>query len=64
MKSTSLICSLFLVLMLADASHAADALRKMTVGQAGVNPGAGLFSIAVNQGFYKKNGLDVEIIKT
>jgi NitT/TauT family transport system substrate-binding protein len=64
MKSTSLICSLFLVLMLAGASHAAEALRKMTVGQAGVNPGAGLFSIAVNQGFYKKNGLDVEIIKT
>ena len=41
-----------------------SALRKMTVGQAGVNPGAGLFSIAVNQGFYKKHGLDVEIIKT
>src|SRR6059036_1552659 len=38
--------------------------RKMTVGQAGVNPGAGLFSIAVNQGYYKKHGLDVEIIKT
>ena len=37
---------------------------KMTVGQAGVNPGAGLFTIAVNQGFYKKHGLDVEIIKT
>src|SRR6266403_21078 len=39
-------------------------LKKMIVGQAGVNPGAGLFSIAVNQGFYKKHGLDVEIIKT
>ena len=38
--------------------------RKITAGQAGVNPGAGLFSIAVNQGFYKKHGLDVEIIKT
>lgn len=37
---------------------------KMTVGQAGVNPGAGLFSIAVKEGFYKKHGLDVEIIKT
>ncbi|HEY7554132.1 MAG TPA: ABC transporter substrate-binding protein [Candidatus Binatia bacterium] len=37
---------------------------KMIVGQAGVNPGAGLFSIAVKQGFYKKHGLDVEIIKT
>ena len=38
--------------------------RKMIVGQAGVNPGAGLFTIAVNQSFYKKHGLDVEIIKT
>jgi ABC-type nitrate/sulfonate/bicarbonate transport system substrate-binding protein len=45
-------------------SDIAAQTRKMTVGQAGVNPGAGLFSIAVNQGFYKKHGLDVEIIKT
>jgi NitT/TauT family transport system substrate-binding protein len=37
---------------------------KMTVGQAGVNPGAGLFSIAVKEGFYKKHGLNVEILKT
>jgi NitT/TauT family transport system substrate-binding protein len=37
---------------------------RMTAGQAGVNPGAGLFSIAVKEGFYKKHGLDVEIIKT
>jgi NitT/TauT family transport system substrate-binding protein len=53
-----------LVAALAGAACAADALRKMTVGQAGVNPGAGLFTIAVNQGYYKKHGLDVEIIKT
>ena len=31
-------------------------LKKMIVGQAGVNPGAGLFSIAVNQGLYKSTG--------
>jgi ABC-type nitrate/sulfonate/bicarbonate transport system substrate-binding protein len=37
---------------------------KMIVGQAGVNPGAGLFSIAVKEGYYKRHGLDVEIIKT
>ena len=37
---------------------------KMSVGQAGVNPGAGLFSIAVKEGLYKKHGLDVEILKT
>lgn len=64
MKSTRLVCSLVFVLLFAGASHAAEGLRKMTVGQAGVNPGAGLFTIAVNQGFYKKHGLDVEIIKT
>ena len=65
MKLTGKIFALgIFVLVLAEDSHGADALRKMTVGQAGVNPGAGLFSIAVNQGFYKKHGLDVEIIKT
>ena len=37
---------------------------KMSAGQAGVNPGAGLFSIAVKEGLYKKHGLDVEILKT
>src|SRR5262245_18671009 len=55
---------LFLILFTSGTAFAADALRKMTVGQAGVNPGAGLFSICVNQGLYKKHGLDVEIIKT
>lgn len=47
-----------------DVGESRAQTRKMIVGQAGVNPGAGLFSIAVNQGFYKKHGLDVEIIKT
>ena len=55
---------LLLAMSSATVSHGADALRKMTVGQAGVNPGSGLFSIAINQGLYKKHGLDVEIIKT
>lgn len=65
MKLTArIICAFILVMTLAAGAHAAEALRKMTVGQAGVNPGAGLFTIAVNQGFYKKHGLDVEIIKT
>ena len=65
MKLTGKIVLLcFTVLALGGIGQAADALRKMTVGQAGVNPGAGLFSIAVNQGLYKKHGLDVEIIKT
>ncbi len=65
MKLTAKIIYAFIMVMtLAVGAHAAEALRKMTVGQAGVNPGAGLFTIAVNQGFYKKHGLDVEIIKT
>ena len=65
MKLTErIVAPLLLALSLSGVVHGADALRKMTVGQAGVNPGAGLFSIAVNQGFYKKHGLDVEIIKT
>src|SRR5688572_23491976 len=59
-----MICAFTLVVTLAAGAHAGEALRKMTVGQAGVNPGAGLFTIAVNQGFYKKHGLEVEIIKT
>ena len=57
-------CAFISIMALAVAAHAGETLRKMTVGQAGVNPGAGLFTIAVNQGFYKKHGLDVEIIKT
>lgn len=68
MKLTvKIVCRLFLLLIivaLIDAGEARAQSRKMIVGQAGVNPGAGLFSIAVNQGFYKKHGLEVEIIKT
>ena len=65
MKLTGKIVSLCVfVLALAGVSHGAEALRKMTVGQTGVNPGTSLFAIAVSQGFYKKHGLDVEIIKT
>jgi ABC-type nitrate/sulfonate/bicarbonate transport system substrate-binding protein len=55
---------LLVVVTLIGAGESRAQTRKMIVGQAGVNPGAGLFSIAVNQGFYKKHGLDVEIIKT
>ncbi len=65
MKLTGKIVALcFFVLALADIGHGADALRKMTVGQTGINPGTSLFAIAVSQGLYKKHGLDVEIIKT
>jgi len=59
-----LIGLLSLVLCVSGACEAGEALRKMTVGQTGINPGTGLFAIAVSQGLYKKHGLDVEIIKT
>lgn len=59
-----MIFSLLLIGSIGDIVHAADALRKMTVGQTGINPGTSLFAIAVSQGLYKKHGLDVEIIKT
>jgi ABC-type nitrate/sulfonate/bicarbonate transport system substrate-binding protein len=65
MKFTArMIFSLLLIGNIGDMAHAADALRKMTVGQTGINPGTSLFAIAVSQGLYKKHGLDVEIIKT
>ena len=58
--------SLFLAiaLLLGFAGDVYSQGVKMSVGQAGVNPGSGLFAIAVKEGFYKKNGLDVEILKT
>jgi ABC-type nitrate/sulfonate/bicarbonate transport system substrate-binding protein len=68
MKSTVKFVSRFFLLLLVvelfGTGEAPAQSRKMIVGQAGVNPGAGLFSIAVNQGLYKKHGLEVEIIKT
>ncbi|HEY7169064.1 MAG TPA: ABC transporter substrate-binding protein [Candidatus Binatia bacterium] len=53
---------LMMVLALPSVNHAQGI--RIVAGQAGVNPGAGLFTIAVKEGFYKKQGLDVEIIKT
>jgi len=58
----ALILSIVVLLGFAGYVHAQGI--KMSVGQAGVNPGAGLFSIAVKEGLYKKHGLDVEILKT
>ena len=59
-----LIIALILIVAGQSISRAEAQTRRMTVGQAGVNPGAGLFTIAVKEGLYKKHGLDVEIIKT
>ena len=45
-------------------SHSLAQGAKVNVGQAGVNPGAGLFVIAEKENLYKKHGLDVTIVKT
>jgi ABC-type nitrate/sulfonate/bicarbonate transport system substrate-binding protein len=42
----------------------ARAQIKMTVGQAGINPGTSLYFIAQKEGFFSKHGLDVKIIDT
>src|SRR4029079_11324547 len=60
------LCSMLLVIaieLILPGQGRAQPIR-ITAGQAGVNPGAGLFTIAAKEGFYKKHGLDVEIIKT
>jgi ABC-type nitrate/sulfonate/bicarbonate transport system substrate-binding protein len=63
-KLMALLLLFFAWLSYSPEQSAAQGARKMTVGQAGVNPGAGLFTIAVKEGYYKKHGLDLEIIKT
>jgi ABC-type nitrate/sulfonate/bicarbonate transport system substrate-binding protein len=56
--------TLTLVIVTGWVSHSAGQGAKMNVGQAGVNPGAGLFVIAEKENLYKKHGLDVTIVKT
>jgi ABC-type nitrate/sulfonate/bicarbonate transport system substrate-binding protein len=41
-----------------------EAQLKMTVGQAGINPGTSLYFIAQKEKFFEKHGLDVKIIST
>jgi NitT/TauT family transport system substrate-binding protein len=55
---------LLAILVIAWSGESRAQSAKMNVGQAGLNPGAGLFVIAEKEGFYKKHGLDVNIIKT
>ena len=58
----TLTLTLFILTFGISSSFAQGA--KMNVGQAGVNPGAGLFVIAEKENLYKKHGLDVTIVKT
>ena len=46
------------------SSEVAAQNTKITVGQAGVNPGASLFFIAQKENLYAKHGLDANIIST
>src|SRR3990167_4634510 len=52
------------VLILCLSSWAAAQNIKMTVGQAGINPGTSLFFIAEKEKLYAKHGLDVNVIRT
>src|ERR1051325_9767994 len=62
---TCLCCILLLITMASiDVRESRGQGIHIIAGQAGVNPGAGLFTIAEKEGLYKKNGLDVEIIQT
>ena len=56
--------TLTLLILTSWTSHSLAQGAKMNVGQAGVNPGAGLFVIAEKENLYKKHGLDVSIVKT
>jgi ABC-type nitrate/sulfonate/bicarbonate transport system substrate-binding protein len=53
----------FLALLLVPWEICAQNI-KMTVGQAGINPGTSLFFIAGKENLYAKHGLDVNIIRT
>jgi hypothetical protein len=62
---TCLCCILLLITMASiDVRESRGQGIHIIAGQAGVNPGAGLFTIAEKEGLYKKNGLDAEIIQT
>jgi ABC-type nitrate/sulfonate/bicarbonate transport system substrate-binding protein len=56
--------TLTFLILTSGISHSLAQGAKMNVGQAGVNPGAGLFVIAEKENLYKKHGLDVSIVKT
>jgi len=67
MKAARFSLQLITLTLLTLTSGISDSLgqgAKMNVGQAGVNPGAGLFVIAEKENLYKKHGLDVTIVKT
>jgi ABC-type nitrate/sulfonate/bicarbonate transport system substrate-binding protein len=65
-KMKTCLCCILLLITLAsiDVRESRGQAIHIIAGQAGVNPGAGLFTIAEKEGLYKKNGLGVEIIQT
>lgn len=60
---TSLLFAVVLIL-LSFFHTAAAAQIKMTVGQAGINPGTSLYFIAQKENLFAKHGLEVKIIDT
>src|SRR5437899_6570005 len=68
LKGGTAMSKLFASLMIALFFFVFSDLRaqtiKMTVGQAGVNPGTSLYFIAQKENLFAKHGLDVKIIET
>ena len=58
----ALLLGIFSVVL--PAPNAGAQTKKMTVGQAGINPGTSLFFIAQKENLYSKQGLEVKIIPT
>jgi ABC-type nitrate/sulfonate/bicarbonate transport system substrate-binding protein len=52
------------LLLLSFFNSEAAAQVKMTVGQAGINPGTSLYFIAQKEKFFDKHGLEVQIVST
>lgn len=63
-RAVNLSLMVFAASLLFRPSDGGAQIAKMTVGQAGVNPGAGLYFIAQKEKLFAKHGLDVSIVNT
>ncbi len=63
-RTVNVLLMLFAASLFFRSSDGHTQTAKMTVGQAGVNPGAGLYFIAQKEKLFAKHGLDVSIVNT
>ena len=63
LRSSLFLCMVIISFALLSPDLGAQTI-KMTVGQAGVNPGTSLYFIAQKENLFAKHGLDVKIIET